>query len=142
MFFSTLSHFVSWSRKLKVHRANLQMILSYPVRFSTDTVHKNDIFLSFSPLVFFFFSLVYFYFCLCVCVCFFLNKKKYILIHLGLCGRVVDKKIWPGRFVETILLFILSLNIIFILYLLEILLYGFAIIIPRLRTTHSSHRNF
>ena len=78
-------------RKVKKHRTNSQMIL-YHVRFSTDTVHNNSIlfFIFFGFFLFsvFFYSLFFFAFCLCVC---FLNKK-YILVHIRLCGKVSNKK--------------------------------------------------
>ena len=73
MFLSTRALFFGWSRKLKVPRANSLMISSYPVRFSTDTVHNNNISFSFSSLVsFFLFSSVSFAFCV---YNFFWNKK-------------------------------------------------------------------
>ena len=81
--------FTTQSSKLKGHRANSQTISSNPIRFSTDFL--------FSPLVSFAFFIIYllaFFVCLFVClfVCFWL--KIYILIHIQLCGRVTDKKIF------------------------------------------------
>ena len=78
--------FITWSRRLKVHRANSQK-MSYHVRFSTDAVRNNS---TFFLLSFFGFisSLLSFAFCLCVYV---LKQKVYILIHIRLCGRVSDK---------------------------------------------------
>lgn len=56
-FLARASHFVGWSRKLKVHRANLRTISSYPVRSSIDTVHNNIFFFG---VFLFLFSFVYF----------------------------------------------------------------------------------
>ena len=81
--------FTTRSSKLKVHRAIWQTISSYRVRF-------------FQRYSLFFFS----FFCfLSSCFLFFLKLKIYILIHIRLSGRVSDKKISPGRFPETRLLF-------------------------------------
>ena len=86
LFFSTRSHFIGWSHKLKVHRANCQTISTYPVSFCTDIVYNNGIF--------FLFYLVSFTFCFSLCVFFCLKQKIYILIHTRLCGRVSDEKIF------------------------------------------------
>ena len=56
-FLARASHFVGWSRKLKVHRANLRTISSYSVRSSIDTVHNNIFFFG---VFLFLFSFVYF----------------------------------------------------------------------------------
>ena len=55
--------------------------------------------------VFFFSFFCFFDSCFCLFVCCFLKFKMYILIHIRLCGRVTDKKISPGRLMETRLLF-------------------------------------
>ena len=88
LFSSTRSLFVSRSRKSKVHRANSK--ISYPVRFSTDTVQNNNTTFSFSSLVsFFLFSWVSFVFC--VCIIFFETKNIYSDTH---CSRLGDNKIF------------------------------------------------
>ena len=95
LFFSTCSHFVDWSRKLKVRRANCWTISPYPVRFSTNIVNDNNIF--FLPVFvgFFCFSMLFSFFCLLfLCMFFCLKQKIYILIYIQLCGRVSDEKIF------------------------------------------------
>ena len=74
---NNLEKFTTQLSKLNIHRANLQTILSYPVRFSTDIL---------------FFSLVSFTF-LAFLLCFF-YLKIHILIHIQLCGWKSDKKIF------------------------------------------------
>ena len=74
---------MTWSRNSwleQVHRANLQKIASYPVTFPRDLFF----FSFFCSLPFFFFS---FSFSL-------LKLKIYILVHIWLCGRLSDKKIF------------------------------------------------
>ena len=74
LFFSTRSHFIGWSHKLKVHRANCQTISTYPVSFCTDIVYNNGIF--------FLFYLVSFTFCFSLCVFFlFETKNIYSVTH-------------------------------------------------------------
>ena len=63
--------FVGWSPKLKVHKANFKTILSYLVRFSTDTVNSNNIFFLLFFSGFFYFSIFFSFFCF-LCICFFL----------------------------------------------------------------------
>ena len=81
--------FTTRSSKLKEHRSNLQMYISYPVRFSTDN---------------FFSSLVYFsYF---VFLSFFLWNEKYIFWYtFDYAGGWMIKHFSPSRFSETRLLF-------------------------------------
>ena len=82
--FSTPSLFVGW---LKVHGANYQTISSYPVRFSTDIVNNNNIFLFlfyfglfcfsiFAILDFRYFLLLFGCVCVCVCVRFLFETKN------------------------------------------------------------------
>ena len=93
MFFSTCSLFVGWSHKLKVHWANCQTISSYPVRFSIDTVSNNNIFFRLFFFGFFRFS-IYFWSLFVYEIFFCLEQKIYILIHIRLCARVSDEKIF------------------------------------------------
>ena len=91
----------SWLEQ--VHRANLQKIASYPVAFPRDLFF----FSFFCSLPCFFFS---FSFSL-------LKLKIYILVHIWLCGRLSDKKIW---FPKTRLVFFFwpyQIFFLFILYL-------------------------
>ena len=74
-----------WLSKLKVRRANSQTISSYAVRFFT-----YILFFSLHSFAFFVFLFV---FCLLVCLLF-LKLKRYILIHIRLCGWVSDIKIF------------------------------------------------
>ena len=71
---------ITWSLKFKLHRANLQTISSYPIRFSTDTANNNNFFFLLFLFGFFRFSLFFFSFFCFVCVCVFLNKK-YITLN-------------------------------------------------------------
>ena len=80
--------FTIWSLKFKVHRSNSQTTLLYPVRFSTNTAHNNNIFLIF----FFGFCCFFLSFSL-----FFLRNKIwniYIPVHTWLCSWINDKNIF------------------------------------------------
>ena len=88
------------SSKLRVHRANSQTISLYLVRFSTDNRYSLFFFNFFC-----FFLSFFVFFCFLFPLFFYLKKGIYVLIHIRLCGRVGDKKISPGRFSETKLLF-------------------------------------
>ena len=79
--------FITWSRRLKVHRANSQK-MSYHVRFSRYCSQQQH-FLSTVILWFHFFSTFFCFLFVCVYV---LKQKVYILIHIRLCGRVSDKR--------------------------------------------------
>ena len=85
--------------KTKVHRTNSQTMSSYPVRFSTDI---------------FFSSLVSFAYISCyICCILFLKLKICSLIHIRLCGRVSDKKIFTRPISANKTTFFLALSVIF-----------------------------
>ena len=102
MFSSICSLFVSWSRNLKVHRANCQAISSYPVKFSIDAVKNNNIFFllfSFSFFFFFFlFSLFSFAFCLYVFVFLLEIKNIYSDTHRTMRASKLWKNFNPPDF--------------------------------------------
>ena len=80
--------FTTRTSKLKIRRAYSQTISSYPVRFSTDILFSYLVSFAFCLLVLLFFLRFFCFFC------FIFKSKIYILIHIRLCGRVSDKKIF------------------------------------------------
>ena len=98
--------FTTRSNKLKVHRANLRTISSYPVRFANDIIVSRQIFhryslflfsflcLSTSCLFLFLFFSFLFFFCFFFVLFFVYEWKIYILIHIRQYRRVDDKKIF------------------------------------------------
>ena len=117
------------------------MILSYLVRFSTDSVHKNSIFF----LLFFFgffFSLsfsFFFFFAFCLYVYVFLKLKIYILIRIRLCRQVGYKEIFTRaifgskttffgpNFLFFLLLALINVVEVVTLLMIHMLKYGFLI---------------
>ena len=80
--------FTTRPRKFKVHKANSQTISSCPDMFSIYSLFFS-FFCFFCLLVFFCFVLGFFFFFF-----FFFKLKIYILIHIWLCERVSNKKIF------------------------------------------------
>ena len=102
LFFSTRSDFIGWSCKLKVHRANCQMISSFPVRFPTDIVNNNKIFFLHFLFGFFYFSTFFSFFCfLFLCVFFWFETKNiYSDTHSTMQAGKWWKNIHPADFRE------------------------------------------
>ena len=100
LFFSTRSDFIGWSCKLKVHRANCQMISSFPVRFPTDIVNNNKIFFLHFLFGFFYFSTFFSFFCfLFLCVFFWFETKNiYSDTHSTMQAGKWWKNIHPADF--------------------------------------------
>ena len=97
--------FTTRSNKLKVHRANLRTISSYPVRFANDIIVSRQIFHRYSLFffsflclltsclfLFLFFSFLFFCFVFFFVLLFVYEWKIYILIHIRQYRRVDDKK--------------------------------------------------
>ena len=78
---SNQDKFTTRSNKLKVHRAKLQTISSYPVTFSVDILFSSLVSLLFCLPVFLFlnYTITHFFF---------------FEMHIWLCGRVCDKKVF------------------------------------------------